>query len=48
MIMAGVRQGWLDHAKAMLESLTCFKRAGAAGVLSYFSVDAAGVLKAGL
>jgi porphobilinogen synthase len=48
MIMAGVRQGWLDHAKAMLESLTCFKRAGAAGVLSYFSVDAARVLKAGL
>src|SRR3954468_17299800 len=26
MIMAGVREGWLDHQKAMLESLTCFKR----------------------
>jgi porphobilinogen synthase len=47
MIMAGVREGWLEHHKAMLESLTGFKRAGAAGVLSYFSVDAARVLKAG-
>jgi porphobilinogen synthase len=45
MIMAGVREGWLDHQKAMLESLTCFKRAGAAGVLSYFSVDAARALR---
>jgi len=45
MIMAGVREGWLDHQKAMLESLTCFKRAGAAGVLSYFSVDAAKLLR---
>ena len=44
MIMAGVREGWLDHQKAMLESLTCFKRAGAAGVLSYFSVDVARIL----
>ena len=32
MIMAGVREGWLDQAKAVLESLTCFKRAGAAGL----------------
>jgi len=47
MIMAGVREGWLEHDKAMLESLTCFKRAGAAGILSYFSVDAARALKAG-
>jgi porphobilinogen synthase len=47
MIMAGVRAGWLDHQKAMLESLTCFKRAGAAGVLSYFSVDAARALRSG-
>jgi porphobilinogen synthase len=45
MIMAGVREGWLEHQKAMIESLTGFKRAGAAGVLSYFSVDAAKVLR---
>jgi porphobilinogen synthase len=47
MIMAGVREGWLEHRKAMVESLTCFKRAGAAGVLSYFSVDVAKLLKGG-
>jgi porphobilinogen synthase len=31
----------------MLESLLCFKRAGADGVLSYFAVDAARRLKSG-
>ncbi|WP_245870184.1 porphobilinogen synthase [Teichococcus rhizosphaerae] len=41
MIMAAVRNGWLDHEKAMLESLLAFKRAGADGVLTYFAVDAA-------
>lgn len=41
MIMAAVRNGWLDHEKAMLESLLAFRRAGADGVLTYFAVDAA-------
>jgi porphobilinogen synthase len=45
MIMAAVRNGWLDHEKAMLESLMAFKRAGADGVLTYFAVDAARALK---
>jgi len=31
----------------MMESLLCFKRAGADGVLSYFAVEAAKHLKAG-
>jgi lipopolysaccharide export system permease protein len=31
--------------QAMMESLLAFKRAGAAGVLTYFAVDAAAVLK---
>src|SRR5881392_689611 len=35
MIMAAVQNGWLDHDRAMLESLTAFKRAGADGVLTY-------------
>ena len=47
MIMAAVRNGWIDHDRAMMESLTGFKRAGAAGVLSYFSVKAAKLLKDG-
>ena len=37
MIMAAAQNGWLDGEKAMLESLIAFKRAGAAGVLSYFA-----------
>jgi porphobilinogen synthase len=37
MIMAAARNGWLDGEKAMIESLTAFKRAGADGVLTYFA-----------
>jgi porphobilinogen synthase len=47
MIMAAVNNGWLDHARAMLESLMAFKRAGAAGVLTYFAVEAAERLRQG-
>ena len=45
MIMAAVRNGWLDHHKAMLESLMAFKRAGANGVLTYFAPEAARLLR---
>jgi porphobilinogen synthase len=45
MITAAARNGWLDHDKAMLESLLAFKRAGASGVLTYFAVEAARVLR---
>jgi porphobilinogen synthase len=37
MIMAAAQNGWLDGEKAIMESLIAFKRAGAAGVLSYFA-----------
>jgi porphobilinogen synthase len=37
MIMAAAGNGWLDGDKAMLESLTAFKRAGADGILTYFA-----------
>jgi porphobilinogen synthase len=47
MIMAAVRNNWLDHDKAMMESLLAFKRAGAAGVLTYFAPAAARLLRAG-
>ncbi|HTV89470.1 MAG TPA: porphobilinogen synthase [Stellaceae bacterium] len=47
MIKAAAANGWLDGERAMLESLLCFKRAGADGVLSYFAVDAARRLQAG-
>jgi porphobilinogen synthase len=45
MIMAAVQNGWLDRDKATLESLMAFKRAGCDGVLSYFAIDAAKLLK---
>jgi porphobilinogen synthase len=45
MLMAAVGNGWLDHDKAMLESLLAFKRAGAAGVLTYFAPEAAKLLR---
>ena len=45
MIMAAVRNGWLEHERAMMESLLGFKRAGANGVLTYFAVEAARLLK---
>ena len=45
MIMAAVERGWLDHDRAMLESLLAFKRAGAAGVLTYFAPAAARLLR---
>ena len=45
MIMAAVQNGWLDHDRAMMESLLCFKRAGASGVLTYFAVKAARLLR---
>jgi porphobilinogen synthase len=47
MIMAAVQNGWLDHDKAMIESLMAFKRAGADGVLTYFAVSAARLLRGG-
>jgi porphobilinogen synthase len=41
MIMAAAGNGWLDGDKAMMESLTAFKRAGADGILTYFAPRAA-------
>ncbi|WP_353182375.1 porphobilinogen synthase [Bosea sp. (in: a-proteobacteria)] len=45
MLMAAVRNGWLDGDKAILESLLAFKRAGADGVLTYFAPRVAKTLK---
>jgi porphobilinogen synthase len=44
MIKAAAAQGWLDEERAMLESLTAFKRAGASGVLTYFAPRVAELL----
>lgn len=44
MLMAAADKGWLDGDKVMMESLLAFKRAGAAGVLTYFAPRAARAL----
>jgi porphobilinogen synthase len=45
MIKAAGANGWLDEERAMMESLTAFKRAGADGVITYFAPRAAALLK---
>jgi porphobilinogen synthase len=46
MIMAAAQNGWIDEERAILESLGAFKRAGAAGVITYFAPRAARMLGA--
>ena len=45
MITAAAANGWIDGERAMMESLLCFKRAGADGVLTYFAPQAAEKLR---
>ena len=45
MLKAAAANGWLDERAVALESLLAFRRAGAAGVLTYFARDAARWLK---
>lgn len=47
MIRGAIDQGWLAADRVVLESLMCFKRAGADAILTYFAVDAARRLKEG-
>jgi porphobilinogen synthase len=41
MLKAASMNGWLDERAVVLESLLCFKRAGADGILTYFAKTAA-------
>lgn len=45
MHMAAFERDWLSRDAVMLESLLAFKRAGCAGILSYFAVDVARALQ---
>ncbi|RZJ42783.1 MAG: porphobilinogen synthase [Brevundimonas sp.] len=44
MMQASIANGWLDQDRAILETLHGFKRAGCAGVLTYFAPQAARLL----
>ena len=47
MLKAAAANGWLDERTVVLESLLAMRRAGADGILTYFSLDAARWLKEG-
>jgi porphobilinogen synthase len=46
MLTAAAQNGWIDEERAILESLGAFKRAGCAGVITYFAPRAAVLLGA--
>ena len=41
MLKAAARNGWIDERRAMLETLTAIRRAGADIIITYYAVDAA-------
>jgi len=45
MIKAAAKLGWIDGEKAMMESITSIKRAGADIILTYFAMEAAKLLR---
>jgi porphobilinogen synthase len=44
MHVAAFENGWLNRDQVILESLLCFKRAGADGIFSYFAKEAAEIM----
>ena len=47
MLKAAARNGWIDEPRAMLETLTAIKRAGADIIITYYAREAARVLGGG-
>lgn len=45
MLKAAAARGWIDEQRAMLETLTCIKRAGADVILTYYAREAIKALK---
>jgi len=45
MLQAAAANGWLQREAVMMESLLAFKRAGADGILTYFALDAARLMR---
>jgi porphobilinogen synthase len=44
MLEAAAANGWIDRERAILETLTSVRRAGAQIVLTYWAVEAAALL----
>ncbi|MFE0591423.1 porphobilinogen synthase [Micromonospora echinospora] len=47
MVEAAAANGWIDRERVMLETLTSIRRAGAQVILTYWAVEAAGLLREG-
>jgi porphobilinogen synthase len=47
MLKAAAERGWIDERRAVLESLTAIRRAGADMILTYFAKDIAPILNDG-
>ncbi|HZS37704.1 MAG TPA: porphobilinogen synthase [Polyangia bacterium] len=47
MLKAAAERGWIDHDRAVLETLTAIKRAGADLILTYHAKEAAALLRKG-
>jgi len=45
MLKGAMERGWIDADKGVIEALMAFKRAGCAGVLTYFALDAARLMQ---
>lgn len=45
MTMHAIQQGFLEREKTILETLLCFKRAGANAIMTYFALEAAKLLQ---
>ena len=45
MLCASFEKGWLDRERTILEVMTCFKRAGADAVLTYFAPEIAKMIR---
>ena len=45
MLKNAIDLGIFDKKEVILETLSCFKRAGADAILTYFALDAANIIK---
>ena len=47
MLVKSIEEGYMYREEAIIETLSCFKRAGADAILTYFALEAAKILKKG-
>ena len=45
MLMKSIEEGYFKKEDIIIETLSCFKRAGADAILTYFALEAAKILR---